>query len=255
MGETLHPRQRLARRRRLQLDRRRQDLERTSAWPTPGTSARARPPEGPGPRLRRGARPRLRPEPGARRLPLAATAARPGSKVLFVDENAGAGRPGIDPTNPRILYAGIWQARARLLEPRERRRRAAALEVDRRRRHLEGDHPQAGPARRASWARSASRSRAATRTRLGHRRGRGRRRLPLRRRRRDLDAVSDDRNLRQRAWYYTHIYADPKDADAVYVLNVSSAKSIDGGQDLHRDPHAARRQPRPLDRPATTRSG
>ncbi len=28
---------------------------------------------------------------------------------------------------------------------------------------------------------------------------------------------SDDRNLRQRAWYYHHIYADPNDADTVWV--------------------------------------
>jgi len=42
--------------------------------------------------------------------------------------------------------------------------------------------------------------------------------------------VNEDRQLRQRAWYYTRIYADPKDADTVYVLNVSFHKSIDGGR-------------------------
>ncbi|WP_345110377.1 WD40/YVTN/BNR-like repeat-containing protein [Hymenobacter algoricola] len=42
--------------------------------------------------------------------------------------------------------------------------------------------------------------------------------------------LSDDRNLRQRAWYYTRIYADPKDADVMYVLNVSYHKSKDGGR-------------------------
>ncbi|TGE18986.1 WD40/YVTN/BNR-like repeat-containing protein [Hymenobacter elongatus] len=42
--------------------------------------------------------------------------------------------------------------------------------------------------------------------------------------------LSDDRNLRQRAWYYTRLYADPKDADIVYVLNVSYHKSKDGGR-------------------------
>ncbi|MDQ3011871.1 MAG: glycosyl hydrolase [Acidobacteriota bacterium] len=42
--------------------------------------------------------------------------------------------------------------------------------------------------------------------------------------------VSDNRNLRQRAWYYTHIYADPKNADTIYVLNVGFHKSIDGGR-------------------------
>ncbi len=42
--------------------------------------------------------------------------------------------------------------------------------------------------------------------------------------------VSADRNLRQRAWYYTHIYADTKNADTIYVLNVGFFKSIDGGR-------------------------
>jgi photosystem II stability/assembly factor-like uncharacterized protein len=42
--------------------------------------------------------------------------------------------------------------------------------------------------------------------------------------------VNEERNLRQRAWYYTHIYADPKNADGVYVLNVSFVRSNDGGR-------------------------
>jgi photosystem II stability/assembly factor-like uncharacterized protein len=42
--------------------------------------------------------------------------------------------------------------------------------------------------------------------------------------------VNDSRNLRQRAWYYTHIYADPKSADTVYVLNTGFYKSVDGGR-------------------------
>ena len=46
--------------------------------------------------------------------------------------------------------------------------------------------------------------------------------------------VSDDRNLRQRAWYYTRVYADPKDADVVYALNVSFHKSKDGGRTFER---------------------
>ncbi|RXG24422.1 WD40/YVTN/BNR-like repeat-containing protein [Leeuwenhoekiella aequorea] len=42
--------------------------------------------------------------------------------------------------------------------------------------------------------------------------------------------INDDRNLRQRAWYYTKVYADTEDADVVYVLNVSYHKSTDGGK-------------------------
>ncbi len=42
--------------------------------------------------------------------------------------------------------------------------------------------------------------------------------------------TNEDRNLRQRAFYYTHIYADPIEKDTVYVLNVNFFKSTDGGK-------------------------
>ncbi|MEK7254941.1 MAG: glycosyl hydrolase, partial [Bacteroidota bacterium] len=42
--------------------------------------------------------------------------------------------------------------------------------------------------------------------------------------------VNEDRNLRQRAWYYSRIYADPQNEDVVYVVNVSYHKSKDGGK-------------------------
>lgn len=38
------------------------------------------------------------------------------------------------------------------------------------------------------------------------------------------------RALQQRAWYYTHIHADPVDVDTVYGLNVSPFRSTDGGK-------------------------
>ncbi|MDA7977995.1 MAG: hypothetical protein MPJ50_04390 [Pirellulales bacterium] len=41
--------------------------------------------------------------------------------------------------------------------------------------------------------------------------------------------TTDDRNLRQRAWYYSRIYAGPQDIDEVYVLNVGFHRSTDGG--------------------------
>jgi photosystem II stability/assembly factor-like uncharacterized protein len=42
--------------------------------------------------------------------------------------------------------------------------------------------------------------------------------------------MNDDRNLRQRAWYYSRIYADTKEEDVVYVMNVQYHKSKDGGK-------------------------
>lgn len=42
--------------------------------------------------------------------------------------------------------------------------------------------------------------------------------------------VSADRNLRQRAWYYSRIYADPQDENLVYASNTGFLRSRDGGR-------------------------
>ncbi len=42
--------------------------------------------------------------------------------------------------------------------------------------------------------------------------------------------VNDDRRFRQRAWYYTHVNADPRNIDTVYVMNTGFYKSTDGGR-------------------------
>jgi photosystem II stability/assembly factor-like uncharacterized protein len=41
--------------------------------------------------------------------------------------------------------------------------------------------------------------------------------------------LSEQDGLRWRAWYYMHIYADPVDENSVWVLNGSCWKSVDGG--------------------------
>ncbi len=42
--------------------------------------------------------------------------------------------------------------------------------------------------------------------------------------------INADRNLRQRAWYYTRVYAGPQNRDEVYVVNVGFWRSRDGGK-------------------------
>jgi photosystem II stability/assembly factor-like uncharacterized protein/DNA-binding FrmR family transcriptional regulator len=42
--------------------------------------------------------------------------------------------------------------------------------------------------------------------------------------------VNEDGRLRQRAWYFTHLFADPKSVDTVYVLNTGMFRSVDGGK-------------------------
>jgi photosystem II stability/assembly factor-like uncharacterized protein len=44
--------------------------------------------------------------------------------------------------------------------------------------------------------------------------------------------INDDQRLTQRAWYFTHIFADPKSVDIVYMLNTGLFKSSDGGRSI-----------------------
>jgi photosystem II stability/assembly factor-like uncharacterized protein len=56
--------------------------------------------------------------------------------------------------------------------------------------------------------------------------------------------VSDDGRIRQRAWYFSKIYADPGAIDTVYALNTGMLRSTDGGKTFnlvsatHGDHHA-----------------
>ncbi|HEX4604014.1 MAG TPA: glycosyl hydrolase [Candidatus Angelobacter sp.] len=51
--------------------------------------------------------------------------------------------------------------------------------------------------------------------------------------------TNSDRQYRQRAFYYTHVFADPRNADGVYVLNTGMYRSNDGGKSFRpiRVPH------------------
>lgn len=51
--------------------------------------------------------------------------------------------------------------------------------------------------------------------------------------------INEDRRIRQRAFYYSRIYADPQAKDTFYVLNTSTYRSTDAGKTLRplRDPH------------------
>ncbi len=44
------------------------------------------------------------------------------------------------------------------------------------------------------------------------------------------ERINDERRLRQRAFYYTRVYADPQDPDVIYALNTGLYRSRDGGK-------------------------
>jgi len=48
--------------------------------------------------------------------------------------------------------------------------------------------------------------------------------------------TNSENKLRQRAWYYTHIEADPVDPNTVYALNTGFYRSVDGGETFENIP-------------------
>jgi photosystem II stability/assembly factor-like uncharacterized protein len=73
--------------------------------------------------------------------------------------------------------------------------------------------------------------------------------------------VNEDGRFRQRAWYFSKIYADPKSPDTVYVLNTGAFKSVDGGKNFnllparHGDHHGLWIDPKNPDRIANVSDG
>jgi photosystem II stability/assembly factor-like uncharacterized protein len=151
-------------------------------------------------------------------------------RVLFKSSKAGAVDVAMDPGNPNVLYAAIWEARRTPYS-------------------LESGGPDSGLWKSTdggdTWT-DISRNSGLPKGALGRI---GVAVSPTNPDRvyaiieaddggvfRSSDAgktwskVNEGRNLRQRAWYYTHIFADPKAADTMYVLNTGFYKSVDGGR-------------------------
>ncbi len=157
-------------------------------------------------------------------------------RVLFRDEDSGAIDVSIDPHNPRIIYAAIWQARRgpHYLESggpgsglfRSRDGGTSWEELSERPGMPQGPLGKIGVV--ASPA-QAGRVYAIVEAAEGgvFRSNDGGE---------SWQRLCEDRNLRQRAWYYSHIYADPLDPDTVWVLNVETWRSIDAGKTFEKVP-------------------
>lgn len=156
-------------------------------------------------------------------------------KVLFVDTNTGCSDLSMDMTNPRVLYAAMWDHRrlpwqmvsggkgsglykstdggetwTRLEKGLPKELGKMGISVSRANPNrvfavVESDtqKEQGGVFRSddagKSWAR-----------------------------------VSKDHRTVQRAWYYIEIFADPTNENTVYVMNSPALKSIDGGKTFSR---------------------
>lgn len=149
-------------------------------------------------------------------------------QLLFVNETSGASELSMDPTNPRILYAGFWDHQRDPWQVRsggpgsglwkstdggdnwtpinnglpelmgKTAVSVSGANPDRVFAMIEAE-PDGGVFRSddagASWTR-----------------------------------VNDTRGLRSRPWFYIEIFADPVDENTVYVLNAPFWRSIDGGR-------------------------
>jgi photosystem II stability/assembly factor-like uncharacterized protein len=158
-------------------------------------------------------------------------------KVLHKSDKAGAIDISMDPTNPRILYAAIWEA------DRGPHYLSSGGEDSGMWRSTDGGDtwedisrhpglPKEGVYGKIGIAASGGKA-GRVYAIVEHENG-------ALFRSDDFGATwtrgSEDRNLRTRAWYYHHICADPQDADTVWIMNVSLWKSIDSGKSFQEVP-------------------
>jgi photosystem II stability/assembly factor-like uncharacterized protein len=183
-------------------------------------------------------------------------------RVLYKDDKTGASDLSIDPTNPQVVFAGLWQARRRPWEltsggpggglhvsrdggetwtqlgPRSQVKLGEKAEAK-----PEADEGDEGPGKglpKGPWGKIG----------VAVAPSDGRRIYAL------IEAekgglfrsddggdswrlVNPDQRLRQRAWYYSTLTVDPKNPDIVWFPQVSLLKTSDGGKTLQvvRGPH------------------
>ncbi|CAN5150826.1 hypothetical protein BH24PSE2_BH24PSE2_07150 [soil metagenome] len=152
-------------------------------------------------------------------------------QVLYVDADTGASDVAIDPSNPEVVFAGLWQTRRRPWQmisggP------GSGLYISRDGggswQRLEDNGLPKG-----IWGKvgvrvapnDSSRIYALIEAQEGglFRSGDGGR---------TWERINDSQGLRQRAWYYSTLTIDPTDADIVWFPQVPMLKTVDGGESV-----------------------
>lgn len=153
--------------------------------------------------------------------------------VLERGDSAGAADLAMDPSNPRILFASLWESRrspSNLTSGGEHSGLFRSTdggdswtEVSSRPGFPQGPLGRIGVATSATrpgrvWAMVEAKDGGVYRSEdYGE----------------TWTRTNEENGLRARAWYYSHIFSDPTDSDTVYVLNMGFYKSVDGGATFH----------------------
>ncbi len=150
--------------------------------------------------------------------------------VLFVSDSTGAIDLALDPQNPRVLFAAMWRAERKpwtMISGAEEGGIWRSKDGGDTWEKLAGGLPGGVVGKAAVTVSRANHDRVWVLIEAPEGKG------GVYRSDDGGDTwsqVNRDRSLQQRAWYYTHIYADPVDENTVYALNTSYMKSIDGGK-------------------------
>lgn len=150
-------------------------------------------------------------------------------KTLYVDENTGVSSLSMDMTNPRMVYVATWQHRRypwkvesggagcaiwkstdggntwnKIIEGLPKEMGKIGLSVSR-----------ANPNRMYAIIEAEKSKAGLYRSDDGGKK---------------WNQMTSDHTITARSWYYMEVYADPVNADVVYVLNAPMMRSIDGGK-------------------------
>ncbi len=153
-------------------------------------------------------------------------------KTLFVNDSTGAIDVAMDPTNPRILFAAMWQVRRTpwsLVDGGAGSGLYRSTDAGTTWQRVEGNGLPEGIWGRTSISIGADGNHvyALINAHKGglYRSDDGGAHWTL---------VNDDQNITQRPWYYFQVKADPQNPNTIYLLNFFMYRSTDGGRSISR---------------------